>query len=68
MPAVLTSPTVVEWQPIAFGVAAIVFAQARNGMVGYLRLPDVGELAARSAWRLDRRRAAERSAAVAGAR
>jgi ABC-type branched-subunit amino acid transport system permease subunit len=67
MPAVLTSPTVIEWQPVAFGVAAILFAQARNGMVGYLRLPDIGQLAARSAWRLDRRRAAERSAAVVGA-
>jgi branched-subunit amino acid ABC-type transport system permease component len=68
MPAVLTSPTVVEWQPVAFGVAAIVFAQAPNGMTGWLRVPDVGELAARSAWRLDRRRAAERAAAVVGAR
>lgn len=68
MPAVLTSPTVVEWQPVAFGVAAIVFAQAPNGMIGWFRIPDVGELAARSAWRLDRRRAAERAAAVAGAR
>jgi len=68
VPAVLTAPTVVEWQPVAFGVAAIVFAQAPNGLVGWLRLPDVAGLAERSAWRLDRRRAAERAAAVVGAR
>jgi branched-subunit amino acid ABC-type transport system permease component len=68
LPAVLTAPTFVEWQPVAFGVAAIVFAQAPNGLVGWLRLPDVAGLAERSAWRLDRRRAAERAAAVVGAR
>jgi ABC-type branched-subunit amino acid transport system permease subunit len=68
VPTVLTSPTVVEWQPVAFGVAAIVLAQSPNGLVGWLRMPDVAELARRSAWRVDRRRSAERAAAVVGAR
>jgi len=68
VPAVVTSPTVIAWQPVAFGVAAILFAQAPNGIAGWFRLPDVDDLAARSAWRLDRRRATERAAAAIGAR
>jgi branched-subunit amino acid ABC-type transport system permease component len=67
VPSVFTSATVVEWQPVAFGVAAIVFAQSANGIAGYLRLPDFVELARRSAWRTDRRRATERLAAAAAA-
>ena len=69
VPAVFTSPTVVEWQPVAFGVAAMIFAQSPNGLAGALfRRPDPGPLAERSSWRLGRRRAAERyAAAVAGA-
>jgi len=62
VPSVFTSPTVVQWQPVAFGVAAIVFAQSPNGIAGYLRRPDFPELARRSAWRTDRRRATERRA------
>jgi branched-subunit amino acid ABC-type transport system permease component len=65
VPSVFTSATVVKWQPVAFGVAAIVFAQAPNGITGYLRRPDFPELARRSAWRTDRRRATERRAAAA---
>jgi hypothetical protein len=52
VPAVFDSPAVVEWQPIAFGVAAIFFSQARNGLVGFLRLPDFSTLARRHEWRL----------------
>jgi hypothetical protein len=62
VPSVFTSATVVEWQPVAFGVAAIVFAQSPNGIAGYLRRPDFAELARRSAWRTDRRRSTERLA------
>ena len=65
VPTVFTSATVVEWQPVAFGVAAIVFAQAPNGISGYLRRPAFAALAQRSAWRTDRRRAVERRAAAA---
>lgn len=71
LPAVFTSPAVREWQPVAFGLAAIAFAQARNGMVGVLVQPwqairrlDFDELANRSAGRLDRRRQAERYVAA----
>jgi hypothetical protein len=56
---------VVKWQPVAFGVAAIVFAQSHNGIAGYLRRPDFAELARSSAWRTDRRRATERLAGAA---
>ncbi|HVW35633.1 MAG TPA: ABC transporter permease [Acidimicrobiia bacterium] len=62
VPAVFTAATVVKWQPVAFGVAAIVFAQAPNGIAGHLRRPDFAALAERSAWRTDRRRSAERHA------
>jgi branched-subunit amino acid ABC-type transport system permease component len=65
VPSVFTSSTVVEWQPVAFGVAAIVFAQSPNGISGYLRRPDFAALAQRSAWRTDRRRATERRAGAA---
>jgi ABC-type branched-subunit amino acid transport system permease subunit len=51
-PALFTSPTFTEWQPVAFGLGAMVLAQAPNGLVGYLRLPPIPELADRSRWRL----------------
>jgi ABC-type branched-subunit amino acid transport system permease subunit len=63
-PAVFSSATLNEWQPVGFGVAAILLAQAPNGLVGFLRVPDFAALARRDAWRLDRRRTAERIAAV----
>jgi branched-chain amino acid transport system permease protein len=63
-PAVFTSPEVNEWQPVAFGVMAILLAQAPNGLVGFVRRPDFAVLARRDAWRLDRRRSAERIGAV----
>ena len=52
-PAVFTSSTVTEWQPVAFGLGAVVLAQAPNGLVGFLKVPPIGALAARSRWRLD---------------
>ena len=52
VPAVFTSGTVIDWQPVAFGVAAIVFAQRPNGLVGALRVPDFAALAKASEWRL----------------
>ncbi|HEV8622834.1 MAG TPA: ABC transporter permease [Acidimicrobiia bacterium] len=61
VPATFTSTTVVEWQPVAFGVAAMLLSQAPNGLAGVLfRRPDLAAFARRSAWRSDRRRAAER--------
>ena len=44
-------PAVIEWQPVAFGVVAIVLAQAPNGLAGLFRLPDFSALAGASAWR-----------------
>ncbi len=55
LPSVFTSPTVREWQPVAFGLGAIVLAQAPNGLVGLLRprWPQFARLAAASRWRLE---------------
>lgn len=52
VPATFTESWVTEWQPIVFGVAAVLLAQAANGIVGALRPPDAATLAARSRWRL----------------
>jgi branched-subunit amino acid ABC-type transport system permease component len=62
VPAVFTSKAIVELQPVFFGAAAIVLAQAPNGIVGLFRKPDVPALARRSAPRLGSRRLAERLA------
>jgi len=64
VPTVFTSRTVVEWQPVAFGVAAIFLAQARNGLVGLIRRPDFSRLAEAAAWRLGSVRRAERQEAA----
>lgn len=60
VPAIFTSSTVVEWQPVAFGAGAILFAQARNGLIGALRGIDFAAIATRSSWRLDPARRHER--------
>jgi branched-chain amino acid transport system ATP-binding protein len=60
VPTVFTSRAVVEWQPVAFGVAAIFLAQARNGLVGLVRWPDFSRLAERASWRTGSVRRAER--------
>ena len=60
-PVVFSGGTFLEWQPVAFGVAAMLLAQAPNGLVGLFVLPDFHRLASRSSWRLGSRRAAERT-------
>jgi branched-subunit amino acid ABC-type transport system permease component len=62
VPATFTSQAVTEYHPVFFGVAAMLLAQAPNGLIGTLRLPDFGALAERSAWRRGRRRMLERVA------
>jgi ABC-type branched-subunit amino acid transport system permease subunit len=51
VPAVFDSATVAQWQPIAFGLAAIFVSQARNGLVGLVRLPDFAAVARSHEWR-----------------
>jgi branched-subunit amino acid ABC-type transport system permease component len=60
VPATFTSPVVTEWQPVAFGALAIVFAQAPNGLIGFFSGVDTAALAERYRWRLGSRRGAER--------
>jgi branched-subunit amino acid ABC-type transport system permease component len=60
-PTVFTSATFVELQPVFFGMAAILLAQARNGLVGLVPRPDFSALADQSAWRSRSQRLAERS-------
>jgi len=60
LPAVFTSSTVTEWQPVAFGAAAILFAQVDNGLIGIASPPELRlagrtqPLAARSARNVER--------------
>jgi branched-subunit amino acid ABC-type transport system permease component len=67
VPAVFTAPAVAEWQPVVFGVSAILLAQADNGLIGVLpglarRLrPQPG------GWRVTSERAYERYLGLAGA-
>jgi branched-subunit amino acid ABC-type transport system permease component len=60
-PTVFTSQTFVELQPVFFGVAAMLLAQARNGLVGLVPRPDFSALADQSAWRGGSQRLAERT-------
>jgi branched-subunit amino acid ABC-type transport system permease component len=62
VPSLSTSAVVTEWQPVIFGVAAIALARQPHGLVGLVRAPDIGALAARSSHRRDRRRMEERYA------
>ncbi|MGH9034272.1 MAG: ABC transporter permease, partial [Acidimicrobiia bacterium] len=62
VPAVFTGRTVIELQPVFFGAAAIILAQAPNGLVGLFRKPDFSSLARESAWRAGSRRLEERMA------
>jgi len=64
LPAVFTSSTVTEWQPVAFGAAAILFAQADNGLIGSLRRLSFASLAERNRWRVGSARNVERLARV----
>jgi branched-subunit amino acid ABC-type transport system permease component len=68
VPATITASAVTEYQPVFFGVAAMLLAQAPNGLVGLLRAalrrrPDFSRLAERSAWRTQR---SPRAARLAG--
>jgi ABC-type branched-subunit amino acid transport system permease subunit len=62
VPATFASAAMVKYQPVFFGVAAILLAQAPNGLAGMFRVPDFTALAQRSAWRRGRRRTMERLA------
>jgi len=64
LPTVFNSTAMNEWQPVAFGLTAMVLAQAPNGLVGFVRMPDWDALARRASWRLQHRRARERHAAA----
>jgi branched-subunit amino acid ABC-type transport system permease component len=61
-PTLVQSETVTEWQPVLFGLGAMILAQTPNGLVGLFRMPDWSGLAARAGWRQDHRRARERHA------
>ena len=63
-PALIRSQTITEWQPVAFGLTAMLMAQLPNGLVGLVTMPDWSRLSANAAWRQDRRRAKERYASV----
>jgi len=56
VPGVFSSATVSEWQPVIFGGAAIVLAQADNGLIGVFRGVDFAGLAERNQWRREFRR------------
>jgi ABC-type branched-subunit amino acid transport system permease subunit len=55
VPSVFTAAAVREWQPVVFGLGAILLAQAPNGLVGLVKAPPINlsTLSQRSAWRLD---------------
>jgi ABC-type branched-subunit amino acid transport system permease subunit len=63
-PAIITNATFVEWQPVAFGLGAVMLAQAPNGLMSYLKIPDVAALADKSRWRLGASRHRERTATL----
>jgi branched-subunit amino acid ABC-type transport system permease component len=54
LPAWFSASYLSEYQALAFGVAAILLAQSRNGLVGLWRRPDFGRLAAEGRARLAR--------------
>ncbi|HVW35021.1 MAG TPA: ABC transporter permease [Acidimicrobiia bacterium] len=67
LPAWFTASYLSEYQALAFGVAAILLAQSRNGLAGLWRRPDFGRLAGEGRVRLARSPVRERMAAVPGA-
>jgi len=63
VPAVVTSTRVTEWQPVAFGLAAMMFAQLPNGIMTLVRMPDWSAAWGRVAWKAaHQHRARERHA------
>jgi len=62
VPVVFTSPTVIEYQPVLFGLAAIVLSQAPNGIATMFKVPDAEALGRSTRAKLPRsRRHAERA-------
>jgi ABC-type branched-subunit amino acid transport system permease subunit len=60
VPSFITSSNVLQYQPIFFGLAAILLAQTPNGIATLFRRPDFSALSRGSAWRLSSRRLRER--------
>jgi branched-subunit amino acid ABC-type transport system permease component len=54
LPAWFTTPALSQYQAVAFGAAAILLAQSRNGLAGLWRRPDFARLAAEGRARLAR--------------
>jgi branched-subunit amino acid ABC-type transport system permease component len=69
-PAVVTDRTFIEWQPVAFGIGAMVFARQANGIAGLFasRRRALGPIAEDSRGRLDRTRHRERLETAAAGR
>ncbi|MEW6471492.1 MAG: ABC transporter permease [Actinomycetota bacterium] len=66
LPAFVEARWFAQWQPVAFGVGAILLAQADNGLVGFFRRPDFSALVANSRRRRESTRALERHLAARG--
>jgi ABC-type branched-subunit amino acid transport system permease subunit len=64
IPAIFTSASILRYQPVVFGVAAIILSQAPNGLATLFRLPDFGRWAELSRGRLHSRRTAQRHEAA----
>lgn len=64
LPYIFTGPAVVEWQPIAFGVLAIVFAGSENGILSFRFRPNWKSLAVDGRKRLASARHSDRVRAV----
>jgi branched-subunit amino acid ABC-type transport system permease component len=62
------APGFTEWQPVAFGMAAVLLAQADNGLVGLFRGWRFASLLDRDRYRFGSRRGLERLARVPVAR
>ena len=60
LPGVVSSASLTEWLPVVFGLGCIVFARSDNGVAGLVSAGTGERLAARVAWRVDRRRRSAR--------
>jgi ABC-type branched-subunit amino acid transport system permease subunit len=60
VPSVVEWSAITEWQPVFYGVAAILLAQTDNGLMGVVRNLDFASWATATRWRLGSERAAER--------
>jgi len=66
VPAVITSTKVTEWQPVAFGLAAMIFAQLPNGIMTLVRMPDWSAAWQRVSWKAHHQHRARERHAVGG--